>query len=63
LQESSDFTISLNASSDPGSFLYFVLAPDPQYGLATGNSLAGYSVMILAPSGVSTTSSSMRAAE
>ena len=43
--------------------LYFVVAPEPRYGLATGNSFAGYSVMIFAPFGVRTTSSSMRAAE
>jgi hypothetical protein len=34
-----------------------------QYRLAMGNSFAGYSEMIFAPSGVSTTISSIRAAE
>ena len=34
-----------------------------QYGFAIGRSSAGYSVMIFAPFGVSTTSSSMRAAD
>ena len=40
-----------------------LLSPYFKYLLAIGSSCAGNSVMIFAPSGVSTTSSSMRAAE